>query len=92
MVIINHFDEYYMSLIEITDFNALIDNKTFFDLLVKYKQEAYENFVKYQEMMTVEQEIYWIICIIKIIINSLVEIYQCTKIPVFLKKLILQEY
>ena len=69
MVIINHFDEYYMSLIEITDFNALIDNKPFFDLLVKYKQEAYENFVKYQEMMTVEQEIYWIICIIKIIIN-----------------------
>ena len=27
----NSFDEYYMSLVEIKDFNALIDNKLFFD-------------------------------------------------------------
>ena len=27
----NSFDEYYMSLVEIKDFNALIDNKRFFD-------------------------------------------------------------
>ena len=32
-----------MSLIEIKDFNALIDNKPFFDLPVKTKQESYEN-------------------------------------------------
>ena len=61
-----------MSLVEIKDFNALIDNKPFFDQLVENKQEAYENFVKYQEMLTVEKETYWIICIIKSIINSLV--------------------
>ena len=31
-----------MPLIEIKDFNALIDNKSFFDQPVKNKQEAYE--------------------------------------------------
>ena len=31
-----------MPLIEIKDFNALIDYKPFFDQLVKNKQEAYE--------------------------------------------------
>ena len=30
-------------------------------------------------MMNIQQEIYWIICIIKIIINSLVKIYQDKK-------------
>ena len=34
------FDKYYMPLVEIKDFNALIDNKPFFYL--KNKQEAYE--------------------------------------------------
>ena len=36
------FDKYYMPLVEIKDFNALIDNKPFFDQPVKNKQEAYE--------------------------------------------------
>ena len=36
------FDKYYMPLVEIKDFNALIDNKPFFDQSVKNKQEAYE--------------------------------------------------
>ena len=31
------FDEYYMSFIEIKDFNSLIDNKPFFDYPVKTK-------------------------------------------------------
>ena len=31
---------------EIKDFNALIDNKTFFDQPVKDKQEAYENLLE----------------------------------------------
>ena len=31
-----------MPLVEIKDFNALIDNKLFFDQPVKNKQEAYE--------------------------------------------------
>ena len=38
----NSFDEYYMSLVEIKVFNALIDNKPFFDWPVKNRQEAYE--------------------------------------------------
>ena len=36
------FDKYYMSFVEIKDFNALIDNKQVFNQLVKNKQEAYE--------------------------------------------------
>ena len=31
-----------MQLVEIKDFNALIDNKSFLDALVKSKQESYE--------------------------------------------------
>ena len=40
------FDEYYMPSVEIKDFNALIDNKQFFDQAVKKKQEAYEILIK----------------------------------------------
>ena len=36
----NSFDRYYMPLVEIKDFNALIDSKPFFDQPVKSKQEA----------------------------------------------------
>ena len=34
------FDEYYVLLVEIKDFNALIDNKPFFDQTVKNKQKC----------------------------------------------------
>ena len=40
------FDKYYVSLVEVKDFNALIDNKPFFDRYVKNKQEAYENLIE----------------------------------------------
>ena len=36
----NSFHEYYMPLVEIEDFKALIDNRAFFDQPVKNKQEA----------------------------------------------------
>ena len=39
------FDKYYMSLVEIKDFNPLIDNKPFFDQPVKSKQEAFEKLI-----------------------------------------------
>ena len=52
------FDIFYMSLGEIKDFNALIDNKPFFDQLVRNNQEAYERLLKCQEMMTIQQGIY----------------------------------
>ena len=42
----NSFDNYYMSLVEIKDFIALIDNKLFFDQPVKNKQEACEKLIK----------------------------------------------
>ena len=38
----NSFDEYYMPLVEIKDFNPFIDNKLLFVQPVKNKQEAYE--------------------------------------------------
>ena len=44
----NSFDKYYMPLVEIKDFNALTDNKSFFDQPIKNKQEAYK---KLAEMM-----------------------------------------
>ena len=50
----NSFNKYYIPLVEIKDFNALIDNKAFFDQQVK-------NLSKCQEMMTIQQDIYWII-------------------------------
>ena len=37
------FEKCYISLVEIKDFNALTDNKLFFEKAVKDKQEAYEN-------------------------------------------------
>ena len=38
----NSFDEYYMPLVKIKHFDALIDNKPFFDQPIKTKHEAYE--------------------------------------------------
>ena len=40
------FDLYYMLLVEIKDFNALIDNKPFCDEPVKNKQEEYEKLIE----------------------------------------------
>ena len=64
----NPFNKYYTKLVEIKDFNALIDNKPFFDQHVK-KQEAYEKLV---EMSRNNDYIIIIIIIIKIIMIFLV--------------------
>ena len=42
----NYFDKYYMPLVKIKDFNALLDNKPFFDQAVKIKQEEYKKRIK----------------------------------------------
>ena len=42
----NSFDKYYMELIEIKYFYALIDNKPLFDQPIKNKQEAYEKLIE----------------------------------------------
>ena len=47
-----------MPLIKINDFNALIDNKPFFDQSVKSKQQAYKKLTECQEMITIQQDIY----------------------------------
>ena len=50
------FDKYYMPLVEIQDFNALIYNKPFYDQPIKNKRM--KNLPKCQEMMTIQQETY----------------------------------
>ena len=42
------------------------------DQPLKTKQASMKNLLKCQEMVTIQKEIYWIICIIKIIMNSVV--------------------
>ena len=42
----NSFDEYYVPLVEIKNFNSLIYYEPFFDQPVKNKQEAYKTFIK----------------------------------------------
>ena len=42
----DYFDKYCMLLVEIKDFNLLINNKSFFDQPVKHKQEAYEKLIE----------------------------------------------
>ena len=42
----NSFDEYYILLVEIKDFDALIDNKPLFDQPVKNKQELYKKLIE----------------------------------------------
>ena len=42
----NSFDKYYMSLVEIKDFNVLIDDKPFYDHPLKNKREAYEKLIE----------------------------------------------
>ena len=52
------FDQCYMSLVEIEDFNALIDHRPFFDQPVKNKPESIKISLKCREMMNMQQEIY----------------------------------
>ena len=75
------FDEYYFQLLEIKDFHGSINNKPFLDELVKNKQEAYKKPMEImksrnQEIVTIKQENYQIICVIKNFINLLVLIYH----------------
>ena len=47
-----------MSLVEIQDFNALIDNKQFFDQPVKAIKSRMKKLSKCQEIMAIQKEIY----------------------------------
>ena len=65
-----------MLLVEIKDFNALIDNKPFFNQPVKTNKNRTKNLSKYKKMKIIQQDIYQIRCIVKMFINVLVQIYQ----------------
>ena len=43
-----------MILVEIKDFNALIDNRSFFDQPEKTNKKSMKSLSKYQEIMTVQ--------------------------------------
>ena len=47
-----------MPLVEIKDFNALIDNKSIFDKPIKTNKERMKNLSKCQELMTIQHQIY----------------------------------
>ena len=51
-------DKCYMPLIEIKGFNALIDNKPFFDQPVKTNKKGIKGLLKCQEVIIVHQEFY----------------------------------
>ena len=52
------FEKYYMPLVEIKDFNALIDNKPFLIKQQKTKKKRMKILSKCQKRMTIQQEIY----------------------------------
>ena len=54
----NYIDKYYIPLVEIKEFNALIGNKPCFDQPVKRKQKAYEKLVEMSRKMITQQETY----------------------------------
>ena len=48
------FLDYYVPNVEIKDFNVLVDGKSFFDLLVKNEEEAYEKVIDMRKIMTIQ--------------------------------------
>ena len=65
------FSHYYVPNIKIKDFNILIDGKGFFDLPVKIEEEAYEKIIDMTNIMIAQLVIYWILVILKKLINQL---------------------
>ena len=62
----------YMSVVEIKDFNLVIDNKPFFDQPIKINKKCRRNLSKCQETMILRKEIYYTTRITNFIINSMV--------------------
>ena len=59
------FSYYFVSNVEIKDFNVLIYGKSFFDLLVKNEEEAHEKIIEISRNNGYELVIYWILLISK---------------------------
>ena len=73
MKIIDFFSKYYTSKIEIKDFNVLIDEKFFFDVLgkkkKKKKKKRTKRLLKRVKIMIIQLVICWIINIFQNITN-----------------------
>ena len=54
MKMIEIFSKYYTPNIEIKDYNLLIYGKSFFDVPIKNKQEAYEKLWKWEGIMIIK--------------------------------------
>ena len=54
----NSFGKYYMSLVEIKDFNELIAHKPFFDQQKKQNMKRMNSLLKCQEMIIIQHESY----------------------------------
>ena len=65
-----------MLLFDIKDFNALVDDKSFFDQRTQKNTKRKKIFSKCQETLIIKLETFQITRIINIIINSLAQIYQ----------------
>ena len=52
----NSFNKYYMPLIEVKYFNALMNDKPFFDQPVKNKQETWKTYSNVKKAMTIQQK------------------------------------
>ena len=50
-----------MPLVELKDFNVLIDNNLFFINLWKTNKKYMKNLLRYQEIMTTQEETYYIV-------------------------------
>ena len=58
------FLQYYTPSVQRKYFNVLIDGKRFFNTPIKYKEEAYEKTLTWEEIMTKQQVICWILIFI----------------------------
>ena len=64
----NSFSYYYVPNVQIKNFNVLIDEKIFFDLLLK-NEEAYEKLLRLVEIRITQPVTYWILLVLKNITN-----------------------
>ena len=63
------FSKYYTPKVEIKDFNALIDGKSFFDVPVKAKKKHTKKILRLVKIVITQLVIYWIMNIFQSIIN-----------------------
>ena len=53
------YSKYYTPKVEIKDFNVLVDDKSFFDVPMKNKEETYETNIEMSKKVIIQLVIYW---------------------------------